>query len=216
MAAACTPSSVSGMQGEDPHNVLNRRQQFLFKERQSIRFWQCVARICKVLGSQSKWLLWQAILRSLFGFFQSHITDRSLGLKPIFVRHLHKIRFLESLRFELPRQLCFRLFGAKPTFVTIRTILKFKLIQKSVYFVDTIKKKPWCGFRHLLKFCTVVANSSATWVVASYLPRLSPSCATWLHAISSAAQWPMLATAVVWHLSTSLSSPLSDSETCVA
>ena len=77
-------------------------------------------------------------------------------------------------------------------------------------------KKPWCGFRHLRNFRTVVANSSATWAVASDLPRLSPGYATWLHAISSAAQWLMLARVVLGHFSPSLSYPLSDSETCVA
>ena len=77
-------------------------------------------------------------------------------------------------------------------------------------------KKPWCGFRHLRNSRTVVANSSATWAVASDLPRLSPGYATWLHAISSAAQWLMLARVVLGHFSPSLSYPLSDSETCVA
>ena len=129
------------MQSEDAHHVLNGRQQFLFEKRQSIRrFWQCFARICKVFSRQAKWLLRQTIFCSLLGFFEAHVTDWSARSKPILFRHLHKICFLERLRFKLPRQLCFRPFGAKPTFVTIGTVLKFKLVQICVNFIDTMEK----------------------------------------------------------------------------
>ena len=47
-------------------------------------------------------------------------------------------------------------------------------------------KKPWCGFRHLRNFRTNVANSSATWAAANYLPRLFPGYAIWFRVISSA------------------------------